>query len=310
MRRFKDMPVIFLLIALAVPDASAAENPMRIAIDQDTLSIVGSSGNLMRYRYEDVPYKPCVQELFTPNGINILRDSPFDHKHHHALMFAIAVDGLNFWEEQEAPGRQAHRSFTDTKVEKADNLPRAEFTEQLDWINPRSGNLLIKESRTICVCRPEDLDATILSWKSRLSLPAGKASATLSGSHYFGLGMRFLESMDTGGQFRNSAGEAGEIVRGDERLTCANWCALTAQADGKPVTIAMFGHPDNVRHPTQWFTMAKPFAYLSATLDLHREPLELIAEKPLVLCYGVAVWDGRVETDIIEKAYQWWVNRQ
>jgi len=160
------------------------------------------------------------------------------------------------------------------------------------------------------VCRPKDLDVTILSWQSSLSLPAGKQSATLTGSHYFGLGVRFLESMDVGGQFRNAAGEAGEIVRGDERLTRANWCALTAEADGKPVTIAMFGHPDNVRHPTQWFTMAKPFAYMSATLNLHREPLELTTGKQLVLRYGVSVWDGRAEKSIIEKAYKWWVDHQ
>jgi len=310
MRRFKNIPVVVLLAALAIPNASAAEKPMRITVEPATLSIGDGADVLMRYRYQDVPFKPCVQQLFTPDGINILRDSPSDHKHHHALMFAIAVDGLNFWEEQKEPGRQVHRSFTDTRVEEAGDLLRTEFTEQLDWVNPRSGELLIKESRTISVCRPEDLDATILSWKSRLSLPAGKQSATLTGSHYFGLGMRFLESMDEGGQFHNAAGQAGEIVRGEERLIRANWCALTANADGKLVTIAMFGHPGNERHPTYWFTMAKPFAYLSATLNLHREPLELNSEKPLVLRYGVAVWDGQVEADIVEQAYQWWMDHQ
>jgi len=304
------MSVIFLLVALAVPNASAAENQMQITIEQNTLSVFNGPNALMRYRYEEVPFKPCVQQLFTPGGINILRDSPADHKHHHALMYAIAVDGLNFWEEQKEPGCQTHRSFTDVMVVQKNDSLRTGFTEHLDWINPRSLELLMKESRTIRVNRPKDLDATILSWKSNLSLPSGKKSATLTGSHYFGLGMRFLESMDTGGQFRNSTGEAGEIVRGDERLTRANWCAITAKADGNPVTIAMFGHPDNVRHPTHWFTMAKPFAYLSATLNLHREPLELVSEKPLILRYGVALWDGRVETKMIERTYQWWIDHQ
>ena len=52
----------------------------------------------------------------------------------------------------------------------------------------------------------------------------------------------------------------GEIVRGDERLTAAKWCAYTAKADGKPVTAAIFDHPGNVRHPAKMFTMSKPFA--------------------------------------------------
>jgi len=310
MRRFKNIPVIFLLVALAAPNASPAENPMRITVEPDTLSICDGPRVLMRYHYSDVPFKPCVQKLFTPGGINILRDSPADHQHHHALMFAVAVDGLNFWEEQKEPGRQMHRRFTDVKVDAGSDAPLAGFTEQLNWMNPRSGELLIKESRTVGVCQPQGFGATVLSWQSSLNVPSGKESATLTGSHYFGLGMRFVESMDVGGQFRNAAGEAGEIVRGDERLARANWCALTAEADGKPVTVAMFGHPDNVRHPAQWFTMAKPFAYLSATLNLHREPLELTPERPLVLRYGIAVWDGRVETNRIEQAYQWWVDHQ
>jgi hypothetical protein len=131
---------------------------------------------------------------------------------------------------------------------------------------------------------------------------------TLSGSHYFGLGLRFLKSMDTGGQFCNSEGKAGELVRGTERIVRADWCAYTAKANGKIVTVAMFGHPDNLRHPTHWFTMTQSFAYLSATLNLYREPLKVMSDKPLILRYGVAVWDNRVENEQIEKVYKWWVN--
>jgi hypothetical protein len=70
----------------------------------------------------------------------------------------------------------------------------------------------------------------------------------------------------------------------------------------------MFGHPDNLRHPTQWFTMTEPFAYLSATLNLHREPLKVLSGKPLALRYAVAVWDNRAENEQIVNAYKWWVN--
>ncbi|GAH89700.1 unnamed protein product, partial [marine sediment metagenome] len=62
-----------------------------------------------------------------------------------------------------------------------------------------------------------------------------------------------------------------------------------------------------LRHPTQWFTMTKPFAYLSATLNLHKEPLKVTSDKPLILRYAVAVWDGRVKTEQIPRLYQQWV---
>ena len=113
--------------------------------------------------------------------------------------------------------------------------------------------------------------------------------------------------MDTGGQFRNSESKVGEVVRGDERIVRANWCAYTAKANGKTVTVAMFGHPDNLRYPTHWFTMSKPFAYLSATLNLYREPLKILSGKPLALRYAVVVWDNRVDNEQVENVYKWWV---
>ncbi len=308
MRTHRRVDVALLLIAvIAVPAMSFADGPVRIAIQENSLSIDEGSSALLRYAYRDVPYKPCVQELFTPDGINILRDSPADHEHHHALMYAVSVDGLNFWEERREPGRQKHIRFSNVAIDTKSQTPHGGFTEELDWINPETEELLLEESRTIQVCRPEDDESTLLSWQSEFSVPEGKKSATLSGSHYFGLGMRFVQSMDEGAGFRNSSGEAGEVVRGDERLTRAEWCAITGQADEKAVTIAMFCHPDNLRHPTHWFTMAKPFAYLSATMNLHREPLKINADEPLVLRYGVAVWDGQVENDRIGRLYRRWI---
>ncbi len=312
MEKLKSIVIIFLLALgfVIVSHPAFAENPMRITMAEDIVSVFADQRVLLRYHYRDVPFKPCVQELFSPRGVNVLRDGPADHQHHHALMFAVAADGVNFWEEQQAPGRQAHRSFAEVKIGKRNNVPDAGFTEQLDWINPRSHELLLTENRTIGVRQPNDSKATLLSWQSSFAVPSGKESVTLTGSHYFGLGMRFMKSMDTGGQFRNAEGKSGEVVRGDERLVRARWCAYTAAANGKPVTVAMFGHPDNLRHPTQWFTMTKPFAYLSATLDLHREPLVIKSDKPLVLRYAVAVWDNRVGNEQIEKVYNRWVNRK
>jgi len=313
MERFRNVTILLLLVLgfLTLSDTAIAEEPMRIAMEADSVSVHQGQHSLLCYRYEDVPFKPYVQQLYSPGGINVLRDAPHDHLHHHALMYAVAVDGVNFWEEQTEPGRQLHKRFGDMRIDKNDNVPGAGFTEQIDWINPRSRELLLKERRTIKVCQlDDDIKATLLSWQSSLSVPPGKKSMALTGSHYFGLGMRFLESMDAGGQFLNAAGQAGDVVRGAERLARADWCAYTAEADGKPVTIAMFGHPENLRHPTHWFTMTTPFAYLAATLNLHKEPLEVTSDKPLVLRYAVAVWDGRVDKSKIDQIYQRWIDGQ
>ena len=98
------------------------------------------------------------------------------------------------------------------------------------------------------------------------------------------------------------------MYRGEERLVRSRWCAYTVKADGKDVTVAMFDSPENVRHPATWFTMHKPFAYLSATQKLHEQPLE-IDKKGLGVCYGVALWDEAVKPERIEKLYQTWAKQ-
>ena len=75
------------------------------------------------------------------------------------------------------------------------------------------------------------------------------------------------------------------------------------------ITCALFDHPANPRHPNRMFTMAKPFAYLSATLNLWKEPLALQPGQPLRLCYGIALFDGAPAAAEIEKLNQLWLTR-
>lgn len=308
MVKFKNITVVFLLaIGLFTSfrlDAASAENPVQITIEQSVLSVHTDNHIMLRYCYENVPFKPYAQQLFSPNGVNILRDAPFDHLHHHGLMFAVAVEGVNFWEERHSPGQQAHRAFNDVKIDKLDGVPQASFTEQIDWLNPDSKELLLKEYRSLKVCQTKDIKATLLTWQSRFEVPQGKDFVTLTGSPYFGLGMRFLKSMDTDGRFYNADGKIGvEGTNGKQAV----WCAYTAKADGKPVTVAMFSHPTNERHPATWFTLENHFAYLSLTMNLDKQPLKTASGKPLAVRYAVALWDGRIPADRISQLYQWWI---
>ena len=154
MKKLMRTTVVFLsavVLFIAPTTAASAENPVRIVTEENILSVYTGDAVILRYCYQHVPFKPYVQQLLTPGGVNVLRDAPADHLHHHALMFAVAVDSVNFWEEQQAPGRQEHRAFADIKIYRRDNdnLPVAVFTEMIEWFNPRSKELLLNESRTI-----------------------------------------------------------------------------------------------------------------------------------------------------------------
>ena len=305
--------VAALILFAPLSPATGEEQSLQMSLDADRMTIRAGDSPLLEYRYSDVPFKPYVKELFSPSGVNVLLDSPPDHVHHHALMFACDVDGVDFWGEvagQTPLGKQVHEGFSDTAVIGPEGHRWSRFAEDLRWVAQDGSDPLLKEHRTITAGRLGEPAVTFLTWECTLYVPRGRESAVLKGAHYHGLGMRFIRSMDADGEFRNPENDPGVVFRGEERLTRSRWCAYTAKAEGKLVTVAMFDHPDNPRHPATWFTMAKPFAYLSATMRLHEEPMKLFVGKPLVLRYGVALWDGRPETTQIDELCKQWIAMQ
>jgi hypothetical protein len=303
------LSMAFLLAATSrLPAVAGQQAGLQAVMQGPTVSILDGQRPVLRYRYADVPFKPYADQLFSPAGVQVLRDSPFDHKHHHALMYALAVDGVDFWAEFNAQyGRQLQKTLSVSGSTCQGGVERAGLVEQLDWLGPASPKPLLVERRAIEVLKAADFGATLVQWCCRLETPPGKESMAIGGSHYFGLGVRFLVSMDRGGHFFNADDKAGSIVHGDEKLTPTRWYAYSAKADGKPVTVAVFDWPANLRHPATMFTMNTPFAYISATLNEWKQPLTVRAGHPLNLCYGVALWDGEVDKATVEKLYQRWV---
>lgn len=303
--------VMFFLLVVIILVAGAAittGGKMEIKNASGIVSVNSSGRGVLEYHWQKVPFKPYIKKLCTPDGINLLLDAPSDHLHHHGLMFAVNADGVNFWEETSSAGKQLQKNISTLNSSTVDNDSKAFFSGRLDWISPSDDKLALIERRSIQVDMTEALDATLLTWRSEFKIPQeGTDSLEISGAHYHGLGMRFIRSMDGAGPFFNADGKEGEVFRGDEKLVRSKWCAYTAKAEGKIVTVAMFDHPANPRYPALWFTMTKPFAYLSATIGLHKEPLQITKEKPVSFCYGVALWDGIVDKDTIENAYNKWI---
>ena len=275
----------------------------QIEIQQNENFIYVNQGSkkLFSYKYSDTPYKPYVKELYTPSGLNVLRDSPADHPHHRGLMYAIQVDDVMFWGEVPDGGKELQQTISPVEINNQPGL-----TGKVDWLTPEN-KLYLKEERTIYAKHDKQYDATILTWQGALSCPDEKNSVTLSGDHYFGLGMRFINEMDENGKFINRDNNEMVIFRGLEKLVCSKWCIYIAKVDDNYVTVAMFDHPDNKRQPATFFTMATPFSYLSATMALHEKPFTLNKSSALELRYGIVVLDGKAEAEKIENIYQKWL---
>ena len=45
------------------PHTAVSQNPMRITIEESTVSVHVDDNVLLRYRYENVPFKPYIQQL-------------------------------------------------------------------------------------------------------------------------------------------------------------------------------------------------------------------------------------------------------
>jgi len=273
----------------------------------DPVGITFQAGEqtLLRYRFGNVPFKPYIELFQSPAGVNVLLDGPPDHLHHHGLMYALAVDGVDFWGETAEAGRQSPRYLQILSPTSLKGWWRTGLVQTLDWNGPQAKGTLLKEKRVVEVWRGPDLDASLISWQSELHTPPGRPSVELSGRAYFGLGMRFIRSMDNTGHFFNA--DKGQDVAGTND-TRSRWCAYAAVADGFPVTVAVFDHPDNPRSPANWFTMNTPFAYVTATAGLHHEPLALTKESPLQFRFGVAIWDGHVKPNQIQSLYRKWIS--
>jgi Family of unknown function (DUF6807) len=293
------------VLGAALAGAPAAGQELRILPDGDTVAVRQGEQVVLRYRFRGSGRKPHVLELSAPGGANVLRDAPADHPHHHGLMFACRANGVNFWEEPAGSGRQAHAGWVALCVAPAaGGAPeRAVLHERLHW-QGADGRTLLAEERLLSLPASGPHEPRVLTWRTTLTAPAGGGPVTLSGAAYHGLGARFLAGMDRGGAFLGAAGGRG--VSGTAGRHAA-WCAYTAEPrPGKPVTVAVFDAPNNPRHPTRWYTMDRPFAYLSASLGFDTTPRELAAGERLTLHWGVALFDGAADARALDVAYRRW----
>jgi hypothetical protein len=280
----------------------------RIQSENKIVVLYYNGKKLLLYTWIDSLFKPYVKELFTPAGLNVLLDSPDDHKHHHGLMLAYKVDGLNFWEETDDSGHQISTGLSKIFSSSKGMPEERGFSSNIHWSDPKDGSVLLQENRIIRGEFNQRLEVNLYDWQSQIIVADSKSAVSLAGAHYNGLGMRFVRSMDNAGRFVTAQNKMGEIFRGQERLIVDRWCAYLSQVENQKVTIAMFAAPGNPRDLNTWFTMKVPFAYMSATMRLHENPMTLQPGEMLSLRYGIALWDGHTETQLIEEVYQYWVN--
>jgi len=314
--RCSGLAVGVLAAALAPPDGAPARADGPLAIRPGTTDewVVTCNGTpVCVYRFALHQKKPYVLTLATPDGEDVLREAPPDHLHHHGLMYAIRADGVNFWEETPGTGVQKPVGTpTSEVVDGPDGSQEARFTQRLHWVAEADAGrpdtetvALLIEDRTLAVSVDAGRDAVRLAWHAEFRPGPGREQVVLTGSNYNGLGMRFRADLDP---------VAGHVVAGapldlsdrKQLVTPGPWAAVRFRAPDRPLTVALVGAPGNARGPAGFFAMREPFAYLSATQGLDREPLVYRAGERVALDYLVTVAPGLAGDESLDRLARDW----
>ncbi len=268
------------------------------------------TNKVLVYAFDPVKFKPYVKELWTLSGYNVLRDAPSDHLHHHGLMYAIRVNGLNFWEETPGNGVQKTvQSWPPQLVLSADGKPQARLTQVLHWLKPddaflpdTSAAALLIEHRTLTVTIDAQAKEVSLQWQAEFEVGGRTNQVRLTGSNYNGLGLRFRAALDSLA-LHNVGGKIVNVSNSRQDLTQAPWAAITFDQADNPVTLAIAGDHSNRRSDPVFFSMKTPFAYLSATQGLDREPLVYERGEKFTLRY---LYPEVKSTDFLDQRVKRW----
>jgi hypothetical protein len=267
----------------------------------------------MVYVFDPRKFKPYIKELNTLEGYGVLRDSPEDHLHHHGLMYGIKVNGINFWEETNGCGvEKVVQTFPPEIHDTADGLPQARLVQVLHWLEAEEAFLpdstalpLLIERRTLTLTLNPKTRETALDWKSEFEVGPKTNAVILGGFSYHGLGMRFLKDLDPLAVHVTPDGSS-DLAGRNQILLTQPWEAVAFDHPGQPATIALFGDPANARGQPRYFAMKTPFAYLSATQGLDREPLVYRQHEHFELHYLIALYPALKSTETLsERSRQW-----
>lgn len=294
----------------AVVPGQRLEGGVDVAKEEAVVSYRGR--RILGYVFASSQFKPYVRELYSLRGENVLRDAPSDHLHHHGLMLALRVNGVNFWEERPPAGRQVSVRPPELSFRTGrSGLPEAELVHEIRW--HASGETgpslaLLLERRTLVVTVNPGTEEVGVEWRSAFTAGRGADRYVLHGPDYHGLGMRLPTEFDHVAIFSNSSRlPYSEGQTFDVRP--AAWTAAAGVMAGREVQVAMALHPSNPgRHA--FFSMRNAFAYLAATPEPSLGPLELRPGEAAEFRHLVLVYPAHQNAEYLDRRFAPWLARR
>lgn len=301
----------FLLLYKSLFILNGFSQGVAFELKNNYVEILYNNKRLMIYTYDTSQFKPYVKELYTLDGRNVLLDAPPDHLHHHGLMYAITVNGINFWEESKNPGIEFPVSMTGPETSTG-ATEGVKFTHTIHWVSQTNRakatnqeSALLIEKRTLKLSVDKKAREVHLDWTGDFTVPNNIDKVTLTGTDYHGLGIRFPRAFDKTARHFNQK-NLPYPTAGKRDLIEAQWAAITTEFENKPLTIAVITH-STVKGRSVFFSMTDPFAYLSATQGINKEPMIYKGGDKFSVRYLIIVSEKELKPSEIEKRMVDWL---
>lgn len=227
--------------------------------------------------------KPILYPVFGPGQVPMVRNWPMkpdvageahDHPHHKSIWYSHEINGVDFWTEKEG------RVFT-KKVKYNFKEPAAKNAVRLEseWLRKSDGALELTTTTTYQFGGTSEMrwiDCTIEFHASEkdVEMEDTKEGVFAIRTHP---DLRLKPNPKQGvkqvfGSAFNSEGVSGKAIWGKK----AKWLVYQGKVDDRMVSVALFDHPDNLRHPTTW----------------HARDYGLVAANPFGLKHFLGEQDG------------------
>jgi len=266
------LSLLSLATAGAVLAAEAAQAVKLTKLD-DRVRVEVGGALFTEYIFKGAT-RPYCYPVLAVDGTSLVRDYPMketageetDHVHHRALMFAHSnVNGVDFWNEGTSgtkfpKGSTLHDGFVETK-----DGGVGVIRVRNRWVAP-DGKLIATDETTLrfrgtAEARWIDYEVAIKAQPDRPLVMGDNKDGTMAirVAQWMTLPHKYQKQDVAGvGHIETAKGARDGAAWG----TRAEWCDYYAPRNGKTYGVAIFDHPQNLRHPTWW--MAREYGLFAA----------------------------------------------
>lgn len=291
-RRLFAQLVLVALAPLGAPLA-AADSAVKLTKLADRVRVEIGGQHFTDYVHGDGASRSYCYPLLAADGTQLARDFPMktgtgddtDHPWHRSLWFAHSMmNGVDFWNEGtgdagKSPAFKGHTAV-DGAVE-ATSGAIGTIKARNRYLAP-DGKLICTDERTLRF--HADADGRYLDFE--VTLHALPDTPLLMGDNKDGtMAARLAQWLTMPHKVKGQeTGGTGHIVtaKGDRDGkawgTRAEWCDYHADKGGKTYGVAIFDHPQNLRHPTWWMARdyglfgANPFGWHDYEKEFAKDP--------------------------------------